>query len=101
LRVQLRRAGIDDDLRFETRRPGGSALPLEISLDITANEHKFGSLDLAWRDGRGEVDRDEELALELVADSIAKAARTLSPDEALWSPADSVKRRDSRQILIS
>jgi UDP-GlcNAc:undecaprenyl-phosphate GlcNAc-1-phosphate transferase len=85
LRVQRHGASLEEDLRFETRRLGGAALPLEISLDITWNERKLGSLDLAWGDGRGEVDRDEELALELVADSIAKAARSMEPDGAPWS----------------
>jgi len=85
LRVQRHGATIDDDLRFETRRPGGSAPPLEISLDITWNERKLGSLNLAWGDGRAQIDRDEELALELVADSIAKAARSMEPHGAPWS----------------
>jgi UDP-GlcNAc:undecaprenyl-phosphate GlcNAc-1-phosphate transferase len=84
LSVQRSAASIDD-LRFETRRLGGAALPLEISLDITWNERKLGSLDLAWGDGRAQIDRDEELALELVADSIAKAARSMEPDGAPWS----------------
>lgn len=85
LRVQRHGATVDDDLRFETRRPAGPAPPLEISLDITWNERKLGNLDLAWGDGRVEIDRDEELALELVADSIAKAARSMEPDGAPWS----------------
>ena len=35
----------------------------------------LGALSLTWRDGRSEVNRDEELALELVADAIAKRRR--------------------------
>jgi UDP-GlcNAc:undecaprenyl-phosphate GlcNAc-1-phosphate transferase len=38
---------------------------------------KIGKLRLSWRDGRSEVDRDEELALEMVAHSIGKAAGPL------------------------
>ena len=85
LRVQRSDAALGDDFRFETRRLGGAALPLEISLDITWNERKLGSLDLAWADGRGQIDRDEELALELVADSIAKAARSMEPAAVPWT----------------
>ncbi len=74
LRIDRNAAEGQDEVVFETQRPGGSALPLDVGLDITVGESRVGELKFSWRDGRGEVNRDEELALELIADSIAKAA---------------------------
>jgi UDP-GlcNAc:undecaprenyl-phosphate GlcNAc-1-phosphate transferase len=66
-----------DEISFETRRPMGSALPFDLRLDIQADHRPIGKLKLSWQDGRSEVDRDEELAVEIVADSIGKAAGQL------------------------
>jgi UDP-GlcNAc:undecaprenyl-phosphate GlcNAc-1-phosphate transferase len=73
-------------------------LPLEIALEITANERNFGKLTLAWRDGRSEVNRDEELALELVADSIAKATRDVISQGRARSPLPAAKRPESQRM---
>jgi len=100
LEMRLKRRGgdLEDTVRFETQRSAGSALPLEIALEIAANEQKFGKLTLAWRDGRGEVNRDEELALELVADSIAKATRDVISQGVARSPLPATKRLESRRM---
>jgi UDP-GlcNAc:undecaprenyl-phosphate GlcNAc-1-phosphate transferase len=76
LELRIDRAASDatDEVIFETRRPMGSALPFDLGLDIQAEDVKIGKLRLSWRDGRSEVNRDEELALEMVAHSIGKAA---------------------------
>jgi len=74
LRIEKRAGEGKDEVVFETRRRAGSALPLDVGVDINIGESRIGRLRLSWHDGRGEVNRDEELALEMVADSIAKAA---------------------------
>jgi UDP-GlcNAc:undecaprenyl-phosphate/decaprenyl-phosphate GlcNAc-1-phosphate transferase len=98
LRLQRQAGDLEDTVRFETQRSAGSALPLEIVLEIASAERHFGKLTLAWRDGRGEVNRDEELALELVADSIAKATRALSSEGIARTPLRSAKRPESQRM---
>ena len=98
LRLKRRGGDLEDTVRFATQRSAGSALPLEIALEITANERNFGKLALAWRDGRGEVNRDEELALELVADSIAKATRDVISQGRARSPLPAAKRPESQRM---
>jgi UDP-GlcNAc:undecaprenyl-phosphate GlcNAc-1-phosphate transferase len=65
-------SGSTEALLFEQDR-GTTGSPLELNLPIRDGEEVLGWLGITWRDGRKEVDRDEELALELVTDSIAKA----------------------------
>jgi UDP-GlcNAc:undecaprenyl-phosphate GlcNAc-1-phosphate transferase len=62
-----------DHITFETTRPAGAALPFHFSVEVKLVEEPLGSLTLSWQDGRVEVNRDEELALELASDSIARA----------------------------
>ncbi len=63
-----------DAFSFSTTRAAGTGLPLDVGVDVGRSGQKLGTLTVSWRDGRTEVNRDEELALELVADSIADAA---------------------------
>jgi UDP-GlcNAc:undecaprenyl-phosphate GlcNAc-1-phosphate transferase len=77
LRIRKNADGGKDEVVFDTRRDSGSALPLDMTVDILAGGSLIGELRLSWRDGRDEVNRDEELAVELVADSIAKAAAVI------------------------
>jgi len=74
LKLDRRAPGANDAVVFETQRPAGSALPLEVRVDVKDGDAGLGQLLLDWRDGRGEVNRDEELALELLADAIGRAA---------------------------
>jgi UDP-GlcNAc:undecaprenyl-phosphate/decaprenyl-phosphate GlcNAc-1-phosphate transferase len=74
LRLDRRALGVDEGVQFETRRPAGAALPLEARVDLKDRDASYGTLMLEWRDGREEVNRDEELALELLADAVARAA---------------------------
>jgi len=74
LRLDRRAVGQEDGVMFETKRPAGTALPLEIRVDLKERDVTYGTLVIDWRDGRGEVNRDEELALELLADAVARAA---------------------------
>jgi UDP-GlcNAc:undecaprenyl-phosphate GlcNAc-1-phosphate transferase len=77
LRLQYQREGLTDGVVFETQRPAGSALPLDVRIEVKEVEVALGWLNLSWRDGRSEVSRDEELALELVADAVAERAASL------------------------
>ena len=56
---------------FETERPAGSSFPVEVSVELAHGERCMGYLSMTWRDGRAEIDRDDELAVELIADSVA------------------------------
>jgi UDP-GlcNAc:undecaprenyl-phosphate GlcNAc-1-phosphate transferase len=77
LRFERSSDGSADGVTFETRRPTELGLPLEVTLPIDGREGRLGLLTLAWRDGRAEVNRDEELALELLSDAVARAADAL------------------------
>jgi len=83
LRLQLVRGGQKDGLVFETERSAGSALPLEVRQEVKDGETALGWLYVAWQDGRSEIDRDEELTLELVVDAVgARVARLLAEEAA-------------------
>jgi UDP-GlcNAc:undecaprenyl-phosphate GlcNAc-1-phosphate transferase len=77
LRLQHQREGLTDGVVFETERLAGSSLPLEVRIEVKEGEVPLGWLNLSWRDGRALVSRDEELALELVADAVAERAASL------------------------
>lgn len=77
LRLQHQREGLTDGIVFETQRPAGSALPLDVRIEVKEAEVSLGWLHLSWRDGRSQVSRDEELALELVSDAVAERAASL------------------------
>jgi UDP-GlcNAc:undecaprenyl-phosphate GlcNAc-1-phosphate transferase len=77
LRFQQQKDGLTEGVVFETLRPAGSALPLEVRIELKQEEVPIGWLHLSWRDGRSEINRDEELALELVADAVAERALSL------------------------
>jgi UDP-GlcNAc:undecaprenyl-phosphate GlcNAc-1-phosphate transferase len=77
LRFQQQKDGLTEGIVFETLRPAGSALPLEVRIELKQEEVPIGWLHLSWRDGRSEINRDEELALELVADAVAERALSL------------------------
>jgi UDP-GlcNAc:undecaprenyl-phosphate GlcNAc-1-phosphate transferase len=80
LRLERWREGFREGLTFETERPAGSALPLEVRVEVRDGEESFGWLMIAWRDGRSEINRDEELALELLADAVGDRAARLSAE---------------------
>src|SRR5262249_51837282 len=77
LRLQHQREGLTDGVVFETQRHGGSGLPMDVRIEVKEVEVSLGWLHLSWRDGRSQVSRDEELALELVADAVAERAASL------------------------
>ncbi|MBZ4415234.1 MraY family glycosyltransferase [Myxococcus sp. RHSTA-1-4] len=77
LRFQRVSGGLTEGIVFETQRPEGTAVPFEVSIDVKDDEEVLGSLLLVWRDGRSAINRDEELALEVVADAVAERAARL------------------------
>jgi UDP-GlcNAc:undecaprenyl-phosphate GlcNAc-1-phosphate transferase len=48
-----------------------------VRIEVKEGEVELGWLSLSWRDGRAGMNRDEELALELVADAVAERAAGL------------------------
>ncbi len=56
---------------FESERPAGTSFPVEARVDLAHGDRGMGYLAATWRDGRIEVDRDDELGLELIADAVA------------------------------
>ncbi|WP_224364793.1 MraY family glycosyltransferase [Hyalangium versicolor] len=77
LRLQHQRDGLTDGVVFETQRPAGSALPLDVRVEVKEGEVPLGWLSLSWSDGREEVSRDEELVVEQVAGTVAERAASL------------------------
>ncbi|RKH16489.1 undecaprenyl/decaprenyl-phosphate alpha-N-acetylglucosaminyl 1-phosphate transferase [Corallococcus sp. CA047B] len=68
---------------FEAQRPeAGTSSPLEVRVEVKDGEALLGTLHLSWCDGRGAIDRDEELALEVVADAVAERTVQLAALEA-------------------
>jgi UDP-GlcNAc:undecaprenyl-phosphate GlcNAc-1-phosphate transferase len=57
---------------FEITRSTTGDSPLDISVDAVAAGVKVGRICASWRDGRGEVDRDHELALQSLAQLVAR-----------------------------
>jgi UDP-GlcNAc:undecaprenyl-phosphate GlcNAc-1-phosphate transferase len=47
----------------------------------------LGNVELEWRDGRAQVDRDDEIAAKRLCDHIAHALRRVSPDLRRRSPS--------------
>ena len=84
-RLQLRideSAGTSrEGILFEIERECGTSFPVDAQVQLTHGERSMGYLVATWRDGRAEIDRDEELGLELIADAVAAmvARLTFSP----------------------
>jgi UDP-GlcNAc:undecaprenyl-phosphate GlcNAc-1-phosphate transferase len=86
LRLQHVFGGQTDGVVFETLRPAGTGVPLEVRIDVKDEDTVLGALLLVWRDGRSAINRDEELALEVVADAVAERAARLQPRVAEVEP---------------
>ncbi|AKQ69014.1 Undecaprenyl-phosphate N-acetylglucosaminyl 1-phosphate transferase [Myxococcus hansupus] len=71
--------GLSDGIVFEAQRPSGPGVPFEVSIAIKDGGEVLGAMLLVWRDGRSSINRDEELALEQVADAVAESAARLRP----------------------
>jgi UDP-GlcNAc:undecaprenyl-phosphate GlcNAc-1-phosphate transferase len=58
---------------FEITRSTNDTSPLDVSVEAVVAGVKVCRLCMSWRDGRGEVDRDDELALQTLAHVVGKA----------------------------
>jgi UDP-GlcNAc:undecaprenyl-phosphate GlcNAc-1-phosphate transferase len=78
LRLEREGEGHHEGMFMQTERPqAGSAYPVGLRLSLHAPDRSFGSLTLTWRDGREEVNRDEALALELLAEVVSATLQRL------------------------
>jgi UDP-GlcNAc:undecaprenyl-phosphate GlcNAc-1-phosphate transferase len=59
--------------RFEAIRETGPGSPIEVVLPVELEGERHGELRARWNDGRIEVGRDDELALELLVDHVKRA----------------------------
>ena len=80
-------SGEREGLHYDLEREAGTALPVDLVVELKERElPPLGSLRVSWRDGRLEVDRDDELALELVASAVTDTVMRISipplPEEA-------------------
>jgi len=71
--------GLEEGCVFEAQRSAGTGMPFEVSIAIKDGGEVLGALLLVWRDGRSALIRDEELALEQVADAVAESVARLRP----------------------
>jgi UDP-GlcNAc:undecaprenyl-phosphate/decaprenyl-phosphate GlcNAc-1-phosphate transferase len=79
LRVHGSSACRRESVVFETERPtAGAAFPVETRVELAQNDRGVGYLAATWRDGRLQVDRDDELGLELIADALASMVGRLT-----------------------
>jgi UDP-GlcNAc:undecaprenyl-phosphate GlcNAc-1-phosphate transferase len=68
-----------EGLHYELERTDGTGAPLELSIDLgRVDGHSLGAIHVTWRDGRLEVDRDDELALEQVAQAVTATVVRIS-----------------------
>jgi UDP-GlcNAc:undecaprenyl-phosphate/decaprenyl-phosphate GlcNAc-1-phosphate transferase len=78
LRIQETAGGRRDGVLFESDDPVGTAFPVDVRVDLKVGDRRIGHLWVTWRDGRAQVDRDDELAIELVADAVATVAARMT-----------------------
>jgi UDP-GlcNAc:undecaprenyl-phosphate GlcNAc-1-phosphate transferase len=72
LRLELAEEGSGERQVFERQREAGRALPVQVRVEVRAGQQACGQLEATWADGRAEVNRDEELALEILVDVLAR-----------------------------
>ena len=78
LRFQEATNGRKEGVLYESDRLEGTAFPVEVIIELRDGERRLGQLGVTWRDGRGNVNRDEELALELVADAVSSVVTRMA-----------------------
>lgn len=77
LRIEDLRADENRGVAYELTRGTDKGVPFAVRVELRAANRTFGSVGISWRDGRLEVDRDAELALELIADEVSDVAQRL------------------------
>jgi UDP-GlcNAc:undecaprenyl-phosphate GlcNAc-1-phosphate transferase len=72
-------SGEREGLHYELERVEGTAAPIELLVELGPVDGKsLGNIHATWRDGRLEVDRDDELALEQVAQAVTTTVLRIS-----------------------
>ena len=72
-------SGEREGLHYELEREAGTALSLDVSVPLGAPDGtSLGEIRVSWRDGRREVDRDDELALEQIAQAVSSTVLRIS-----------------------
>jgi len=72
-------SGDREGLHYELERMDGAGPPVELSLELgRVDGHSLGVIHATWRDGRLEIDRDDELALEQVAQAVTATTLRIS-----------------------
>ena len=65
-------SGEREGLHYDLERTAGTTQPIELAVELdTVDGASLGLIRACWRDGRREVDRDDELALEQVAQGVS------------------------------
>jgi UDP-GlcNAc:undecaprenyl-phosphate GlcNAc-1-phosphate transferase len=71
--------GEREGLHYELERMDGTAPAVELSVELDrVDGQPLGVIHATWRDGRLEVDRDDELALEQVAQAVSGTVLRIS-----------------------
>jgi len=77
--VPTTKSGEREGLHYELERTDGNAPPVELTIELGPHDGKsLGLIHATWRDGRLEVDRDDELALEQVAQAVTSTVLRIS-----------------------
>lgn len=71
---------------------------MRVEVELRAGSAVLGSLTAIWEDGRAEIDRDEERALEALAGSLTRTTRRLLSPRAP-APVELVADGSGRQPL--
>jgi len=77
--VPTRTSGEREGLHYELERFEGSGAPVDLAIELGLIDGKsLGNIHATWRDGRLEVDRDDELALEQIAQAVTGTVLRIS-----------------------
>jgi UDP-GlcNAc:undecaprenyl-phosphate GlcNAc-1-phosphate transferase len=69
--------GQPNEIRFEAKNEAAepnAGPPLEMKIELNSHDRRWGEMIVRWSGERVAVNRDEELALEILADAAANAA---------------------------
>ena len=83
VRSIINQSGLPVKATFSIAYPASYVVFALTSELVKSGDEALGRLTIVWCDGRSEINRDEELALELVADAVGdRAAKLLARAEA-------------------
>ena len=75
-------AGAEEVSRFEWKTTATDGERMELTLPIESGGKTLGQLQVAWRDGRRAIERDDEIALELLRDHLFSTAKRMAANAA-------------------